>query len=673
MAFPEGSNPVFRDPASSTHNCNNCNNFIRRYGNIVSIDEKGGLVTMWGAQGIPEPHSEVASQLDALIKSRKIENVFFETFDELNTKLNYEKCNKRQEVFRLGVASVIKRYTKEEAEKFGVVHEDETRVFNHLNVDLPKAFVNSTGASVESILGNYRDKYSVFKRAMEEISLEVLTLVKDLISQGSLLDGTAHLHSINEMIPYKTQFSELKGNKDNWLWNISYALDERTAKFRNTLIGTLCSELAAGDDLNVVCQNWNKRVDPANYMKASAPITKGQIEEAQKFVTENGYLESFDRRLATPDDINVNDIKHIATASKIKPVTIFDNVKSTATPNREIKFDKVEEIPIDKFMEEILPTCTSVEAFVQNKHEQNFVVLTTTKSESSKPIFKWPNNYSWDFNGNLAGKSHIKEAVKLKGGRVDGVLRFSIMWAEDDPSDDSDLDAWCLQPNGMKIGFSQKICPTTSGSLDVDIMHPNVMRNKNIVENITWSDIKKMPEGVYKFWVNPYSARGSKGFQAEIEFNGIIHSYEFKTPVKMDVHVAEVTLKGGAFEVKHLLASSLSPETPKQIWGIETNSFQKVNLVCLSPNHWGEQAVGNKHYFFMLEDAKTDKDVRGFHNENLAPELLKHRKVLEVLGANNKIAPTAKQLAGLGFNATVKDELILKLTGSFNRVIKVRF
>ena len=83
------------------------------------------------------------------------------------------------------------------------------------------------------------------------------------------------------------------------------------------------------------------------------------------------------------------------------------------------------------------------------------VSLTTANNKDSKPIFKWTNNYSWTFNGNLAGKSMIKEAVATKGGKVDGVLRFSIMWGEGKTSDDnSDLDAWAKEPNGTTIGFN---------------------------------------------------------------------------------------------------------------------------------------------------------------------------------------------------------------------------
>lgn len=63
------------------------------------------------------------------------------------------------------------------------------------------------------------------------------------------------------------------------------------------------------------------------------------------------------------------------------------------------------------------------------------------------------------------------------------------------------------------------------GQLDIDITHPmEQMVGKPSVENITWADMSRMKPGIYKFFVNQYAARGSKGFKAEIEFNGeILH------------------------------------------------------------------------------------------------------------------------------------------------------
>ena len=126
----------------------------------------------------------------------------------------------------------------------------------------------------------------------------------------------------------------------------------------------------------------------------------------------------------------------------------------------------------------------------------------------------------------------------------------------------------------------------------------------------------------------------------------------------------------GTFTIKHLLPEAHSS---KQIWNLTTGEFHKVNLICKSPNHWGENQVGNLHYLFMLDGCKTDTPVRGFHNENLLPDLLKHRKVMEVLGNTTMIEPTEAQLSGLGFNATVKDRLVVKCSGSFKRTLAITF
>jgi hypothetical protein len=293
--------------------------------------------------------------------------------------------------------------------------------------------------------------------------------------------------------------------------------------------------------------------------------------------------------------------------------------------------------------------------------------LTTADNKESKPIFKWDNNYSWTYKGNLAGKSQIKEEVKSKGGKVDGVLRFSMMWA-DGNGDNSDLDLHCIEPKGTHIYYGHKYSPT-GGNLDIDITGPD---GKLAVENITWPSLSKMSEGTYQLFIRQFSARDSKGFKAEIEFDGQLYSYDYPRPVSGHIQIAEVTLKNGQFSIVHKLPAIDGVGVIKEIYGLETNQFHKVNLLCLSPNHWGSN-VGNKHYFFMLQGCKADVPIRGFHNENLNSELLDHRKVMEILGATTTIPITNNQLSGLGFNSTVKDEVILKLEGHFKRTIKLKF
>ena len=665
------SDPVFRDPESSVHNCNSCKNFIHRYGTILAIDSDLNIMTLFDIPDIDEEYKESFRLMSEELKEAPIRGVFVETYENLSQELCYERpIKKDQEKYWLGSQKNVKCYTEEEAEKFGVVKPNEIREFYHLSVQIPRQFIDFSGSSVEALRGRHYDNFTVFRRTMEEIPIDTVLLVRDLINQGSLLDGDAHLHKVEGILPMLTEYQKVPVDKrEIWCWVKSVGF--KYAKFKNELIGKLCTELAEGRELNGACQDWNFRVDPANYMKATAPITKKQIEEAKKFVEENGYEASFSRRCATIEDIKASDILHINSGDgAIKKVSIFDDVKPTHTRHKRSEFDKVETVGIEKFMSDILPTCTSVEAFLLNQHKRNMVTLTTSEDPDSKPIFKWPNNYSWTYSGNLAGKSQIKEAVKAAGGVVDAPFRFSIMWNEDG-RDIVDLDAHCIEGEGGKrsyeiyFGNKTRLSPL-GGTLDVDMIRPKT----NGVENIYY---KSIPEnGSFKFFIQNYDGGKHKDCRAELYINGSSYSYYIDHKIGDNETIAIVTINDGVVNIEQSRYLTDSNEMSTEIYGLETNQFHKVNLICLSPNHW-EGKVGNKHYFFMLEGCKSPTQIRGFHNENLIPELFAHRKVMEVLANTTMVESTDGQLSGLGFDATVRDELIVRLKGSHSRVLKIQF
>ena len=664
-----GEDPIFRDPESSVHNCNQCRHFFHRYGNIVAIAKDNSIMTMYDGETTDE-YRESFRLMSELIKNAPIENVFVETFDYLYNAV-YARCTKHDAMFALNLDHTVKRYTKEEAEKFGVVKPNETRTFNHFCIHVPKEFINFGHESVDAIAARKRDDKKLFKRGLEEIPADTLQLVIDLIDQGSLLNGDTHKYKVVDFLRMSKSYSQLSdAEKDNWCWKI--AVDYPYARFKNELIGILCTELAEGKELNAACQDWNVRIDPKNYMKATAPITQQMIDNAKAFITENGYEESFTRRCATMEDIKVSDILHSNVGDgKIKPVSVLDGIKPTAKRQKPSIFDGVQVISIENFMKFILPACTSVEVFLQNSHENNFVTLTTPVNKDSKPIFKWPNNFGWTYNGNLAGKSEIKEAVKAAGGFVNAPFRFSIMWNEDGRSI-VDLDAHAIEPMGYEIyyrSYRGHKTPTCGGMLDVDMIRP-----KNTgVENIFWTDQERIKDGAYRFFIVNYDGGRNNGAKAEIAYGDEVFTYLVGHEIMKQVDIATVHIKNGMID--HIDQSEYlvdSNTTSKEIYGLETNQFHKVNLVCLSPNHW-DGAFGNKHYFFMLEGAKAPESIRGFHNEFLIPELLEHRKVMEVLGNTMKVESTDNQLSGLGFNATVRDEVVLRLQGGNDMVIKVRF
>lgn len=657
-------NPIWR--VNSVHNCDNDRHFFERYANVVAIvDNK--IVSMFDFQ-IEGEYKKSIEAVAKRIKKASIDSIFVESFNELKllgSSVERYKLKSNQSEFRLGNEKTLKEYRNAEeamGKVIGVVY-----TFNHFNVLLPKQFVDFSTKSSGQILGDLNTTRQLFAKGLS-IPLETLELVRDLINQGSLLRGDMYLNKVLEFIVLKKlYFITPPKEQSNWIW-----LNFQTtpyARFANELIGVTCIELAEGKDINKVCKDFNLRVDPTNYNKAKSPVTKQMIELAEKTIVELGYENSFERRFATINDIDVSEIKHTnIDNAKEKPVGLFakSGVVATTDFNRHkrAEFDKVETISIDKFMESVLPNATSVELLMENRLENNLVSLFTTKDKTAKNLFKWNNPFSWTYNGNLSGKSFIKDNVKAVGGKLTGVLRCSLQWNDEDTKGIIDLDLHCKSPK-RHVYYGDKSDSLTSTWLDIDMINPTKIGIENITVD-TWK-----VDGVYNFFVKNFSGHQSfNGFKAEIEVDGNTYNYFVDKPFIGDINIATVTVRNGVVSIEHHLPETSSA---RNLWNLETNNFHKVNLICTSPNHWGDNNIGTKEYFFMLQDCMTPNSMRAFHVDQLNSELMANRKAIDLLGNYKMVEPSDKQLSGVGFQSTVRDEIIVKVKGSHQRVLKIQF
>lgn len=647
-SFPAGTNKIFRERRE--YDCSCCRQFIKNIGGVVTI-VNNQRVSIWDIQvgGYYQPVIEAMKQY---VNSCSITDPYFHYENKVGTDFNHEEID-------------------------GKPHKWE-----HFYTPLASQYVLRKDM-IPSRKGDMRSNKDVLLRSLEELSLGTAQTVMELIEQGSLYRGEEHKRTVEGFIKLKKEFNKLSPEqKEGYVWIKSKELGG-ASKIRNTVIGTLLVDIEEGRDLDAAVTSFEAKVAPTNYKRPTALVTKAMIQNAQKKVEELGIDTALERRYAVETDITINNVL-FADRSIKKAMNVFDELIEAA-PTKVDSLNKVEEISIDNFLSNVLPKASSLEVLFENKHQNNLVSLIAPKHPDAKPIFKWDNNFSWSYKDGVADS--MRQKVVNAGGRVDGDFRFTHEWNYDErncslmdlhvffPNSGISEEDGCNDSygNNQRVGWNNRKESKTGGIQDVDYVNA-APEGYVPIENITFPDRRKMPEGKYICKIHNWNLREPTrgGFRAEIEFDGQVFQYEVRRPLKHKewITVAHVTLKNGEFSIEHKLPCG---QSQRNLWGINTNSFHKVKMIMNSPNHWDGNQTGNRHLFFILDKCKQEGQSRGFYNEFLKDELTEHRKVFEVLGSKMKVEDSENQLSGLGFSSTQRNSAYVKVSGSFNRVLKVNF
>lgn len=602
------------------HMCNCCRSFLNHYGNIVSIVD-GKVSTVWDIT-TESPYDQVPAALSALVKLKTINGKFLSNLQKLGTDTSRQ---------RLENGDIIK--------------------WDHFYVELPRSKVNTSSDSVESIQGTLRATRDVFARSLETITIEATETVLELIGENSLYRGKEFQSVLESFLMHQTAYKKSK-EKDLYVW----ANFVDGGRVRNSAIGTLLVDLSEAMPLDKAVRSFEAKVAPANYKRPTALVTAKMIEQAQKTLVDLGLEKSLVRRHANTDDIPIANVLFVNRDAVVGDV--FSSMK-TEVPVNTKSFARAKEVTLDDFINNVLPTAKSIDVLVENS--SSFMSLIAPEDKDAPNMMSWDNSVSWTYQNNLTDS--IKEKVKAAGGGVDGELRVSLEWFNND-----DLDLYMKEPDGKVIYFGDKISLVSGGFLDVDMNVGLGCASRKPVENIIYEDKSRMKSGIYIVSVKNHCKRENidLGFNVQIECQGnIIDMSHAKAAVGItEVATFRYTKETGITDFITTLSESFSQ---KEVNGVLTNRFQQVNMMMYSPNHW-TSAIGNKHLFFIIDKSKVDNTLRPFFNEYLKPSLQEHRKVFEILGSKLMVKPSDQQLSGVGYSLTQKSQVIVRVN---NSVIKV--
>jgi hypothetical protein len=426
-------------------------------------------------------------------------------------------------------------------------------------------------------------------------------------------------------------------------------INDKYARFNSTVIATLIQDITDGKDLDYAVRGFEGKVAPTTYKRPTSVISPRMVEDAMKTLRELDLENAIARRFANISDVSVNNVLFVDNSVKGLMKDGIEGILMAEATSTVAKQKDAVDISIDDFMESIMPKTTSIDLVLNNSQMGNFVSLTAPVHDDVNSLFQWDNNFAWSYMGNITDS--IKEKVKKAGGNVNARMRVSLSWFNLD-----DLDIHVHEPDGNHIYYGNK-----ENRLDVDMNIYNPVRDA--VENVSWNN--NLMDGTYKVYVNNYTKReaSNHGFVLEVEFEGAISQFAYDRPVSGDVRALKLIVKNGIL-IDIIAESGISSSmASKEKWNVKTNVPTKVATIMKSPNYWDDNASGNKHWFFILDGCLNDEPTRGIYNEFLRPNLIQHRKVFEVLGEKTKCPVVDKQLSGVGFSSTRKDQVTLVCKG----------
>lgn len=637
-AFPEGTNPIFRE--RTEHDCNCCKNYIRNVGTLQAV-YPDRVSTIWSVD-TGDFYATVGAELDA--------------------KLAYRYTADK----KAGIAPVPYLVRSYDHIHVGARPNQDTHeniTWHHFYAKLPDwLFVDGPAYS-------HIDAAITTSQAVLGWDLQAVKDVQELIAAGALYRGEQYSVAVRAAVDF------LEDTETYPVIRVMLAaLNVKhgpVTTIKNSSIGLLIEKYIETGSLETAVRSYEAVVAPHNYKRTTAVVTPRMIDAARKKVEDLGISDALSRRLALVEDIPVSAVRYSqAAARKVNPTPFDCLLESTRTLTTDIKGSV--NMTIEEFMEKVIPTTQKLEMLVNPSDRSRIVTLTTAVDPEAPALFGWGNPFAWAYAGDVTDS--VKQRVKTAGGMVDGDVRISLEWFDYD-----DLDLSMTLPFGTrerKVFFGHKKACNGNIQLDVDMnIHAETQKP---VENIVIKRLDRAYDGRYAVEVNNYTRRsGKQDFNVELEVNGKLQVFSFKGSLHGLMPVISFEVKNGVVGEVRIAHQRIIPGAASTVGNLEGATWVPVEYIMDSPNCWG--AVPGKHgiahLFFMLEGMKTEEPVRAYFNEYLRADLQEHRKVFEVLGASGAMLETKgqRQLTGLGFNKQQGGTVTLRAVGNTTRTYNVSF
>lgn len=384
------------------YNCNNCRAFITRYAGLVQVKDDGTLsAALWDNLLVPADFIDLRDRMIQLVTKARIKGIFYYNGKPWGVSANISQ--------RTGY-----RWT-------------------HLHGDPGLHAYRIAEFALDGAMAEKREDYILVNTALGQYSKTLVEEALRILDADALTRSEKGRGITRWFLDIIEKIEASPSLRRNIIWKAVAEAPPGFAHLKNSVVGTLFDDIAAGRSFEEVKRRWSEKLHPLQYQRPSAPVSDNQIAIAEKKVKELGLERSFLRRFARMEDI-------LSTIWEPRPVEekpaeggVFEVLKK----QNEVKPMELPETKITwrKFEETILNDALLIEAKLPYKG--SFYGLTTAVDPEAPAILQWDgvnplerNPVAWYFyNG---GSTPYDWSLGASGAwaKVKAVFRSPFEWQQ---------------------------------------------------------------------------------------------------------------------------------------------------------------------------------------------------------------------------------------------------
>lgn len=348
------------------HTCTACRHFVERFGSLVVVSEDGILMSLLWSHGGHGIYGPAVQAMSRIVARAKITGALVTT-----------------------------------AALWG---EPVTGPWHHFAVEAdglcPSLVAKPSAVETASQrAAKIRHEHGLLCAALAEYPADTVAKALAMLETGKMYRSEACLGVARWLHGIHEARARVKNAKivDNLMWTHAAAAPAGWCHVKSGMIGTLLDDVASGLSFDDVAARFKAKMDPLQYLRPTAPVSTGNIAQAEKIVDAMGLRPSLERRFAKLEDIAEALWKPQPPAKPADAGGAFGHLLASRPGPADIGAPSVV-MTWAKFAATVLPAAEHIE--VDAPSVGSYIALVTAVHPDAPPILQWDredqrNPVSW--------------------------------------------------------------------------------------------------------------------------------------------------------------------------------------------------------------------------------------------------------------------------------------